>query len=1174
MNASVAWGIVMGAILLILAEAQPESFTWNDAQVSLPVSLHLSCPQVFNTSVLLVGGCINLNCSVMSSDIFELKPGQVPSFSPTGAPFAAVTPETATPVNPGWVVSRRLTLTRGGIAGPHSAVVDSRHVSEHPIVYIVRSCTIRPFNAVQGRRELLEDANRRRFVTAVNLASGVVNESFAVIPLEWVRYNASCIAHQHNIYIVGGINVQTEVHPLTVDVIHLDLSTDDRGFYEPNVVVIPDSIQQKIRRANDNILRSRGDEGNVDSFYFSSNVGVGKSSNALFFTFASSESSGYNKVNVDLIATYSFPTEFVSQVLYDNISFSSLPGSRPFAHPTLFGSQLFITGGMMNEVVYCLFRNGSSGIAQPQSWSAQGSVVDSGAAIDGLPLVDMVQGSMVLKMFSFGGISTGHVAVVVQSMAFSAFHLPFVESLSFVDQSGLRRVVTQDTFAGLTIPPGADLTLRMSALPSEGMGVRLSPFSDCSGPFGTLPYFTPWAAGQYVNISLPPGLVSRQLFVCVTDGVAVPVEQGEVVMFFSPANILSPFQVDTIVPPPPVPSNAVNFSTPMWIAIFVLSSVVLVMAVSVNVYFHRNGFCCYEVKPSSIAARRDEIARSHIGNSQKYTVLRKLGSGGNGEVFLVKRKRDGELFAIKHVRCHAGKTREELFHESDLLERLKGHPHLIPIIEMSMHEQYDEDDEPFDIAEGSGAFRTGTLNATHGLFDSEHVYEASSDPRQATVPKRGNLKISQNSNPSPPGRELDTGDRSGSYDEARTSGLAHEQHALLAAPLTHRGSGLQRSSHQSSSTHDIFVQNHEKLRLVRYQCITMPYMRRGDLASFVLERRQRHEARHAGSKKWLSKDDATSLSETSSSLARAQLGPSSIPSTSERRGSLGGASGLNVQSGSFATASVINPQNAGLLSESAVLSIAFQVLTLLKFLHTRKPFAIAHCDLKPENILVADVVPAPYVSSAGSNNGQYGTAHSMLDAATPTTRAAKATNRSSSMLVTSQTLSGSNHRRADGTLLHTPEMTDTFLPVVVSDLGQAMEIPTDYDERSKIRLLQFTLPYVAPECASSNLHRVSTKVDIWALGCVLYSITTASLSNADTVIMFEEARKPDFASTIQMEICDFGYSTPLANLIVKMLEVDPERRPSAAELLQMLVWQPGSMIVEPNRAVLMSVDIE
>jgi serine/threonine protein kinase len=119
--------------------------------------------------------------------------------------------------------------------------------------------------------------------------------------------------------------------------------------------------------------------------------------------------------------------------------------------------------------------------------------------------------------------------------------------------------------------------------------------------------------------------------------------------------------------------------------------------------------------------------------------------------------------------------------------------------------------------------------------------------------------------------------------------------------------------------------------------------------------------------------------------------------------------------------------------------------------------------------------------------------------------------------------------------IHVPP-TSLFLPIVVTDLGLAIEIPrpppnvlyqyviahehfenelsnatrnnttsavpqqlhhtpvpfnyvddpVDYD--NGLLLPAFTLPYVAPECITSGLRNVSTKIDIWALGCVLYLI--------------------------------------------------------------------------------------
>ena len=59
-------------------------------------------------------------------------------------------------------------------------------------------------------------------------------------------------------------------------------------------------------------------------------------------------------------------------------------------------------------------------------------------------------------------------------------------------------------------------------------------------------------------------------------------------------------------------------------------------------------------------------------------VLRPLGTGGQGEVFLVRRKEDGRLFALKTlIRVHAEAV-GGLRQEAALLSRL-AHPNLVRI---------------------------------------------------------------------------------------------------------------------------------------------------------------------------------------------------------------------------------------------------------------------------------------------------------------------------------------------------------------------------------------------------------------------------------------------------------------------------------------------------------------
>lgn len=168
--------------------------------------------------------------------------------------------------------------------------------------------------------------------------------------------------------------------------------------------------------------------------------------------------------------------------------------------------------------------------------------------------------------------------------------------------------------------------------------------------------------------------------------------------------------------------------------------------------------------------------------------------------------------------------------------------------------------------------------------------------------------------------------------------------------------------------------------------------------------------------------------------------------------------------------------------EGTVLSIAFQVLSVLNYMHHGSP-PIIHRDLKPENILLSSVVYE--------------------------------------------------------------NMSHTFLPIVVTDFGLSRVMDKTFCETGV-----GSLPYVAPECWQRCY---STKVDIWAVGCILYAVCAKRVESENVKVMFSESARPDFHKKLFQELHTvYGYSEMCTKFIMSLLEVDPEQRPTATQSLKRL----------------------
>ncbi|XP_044726621.1 serine/threonine-protein kinase polo isoform X1 [Chrysoperla carnea] len=123
------------------------------------------------------------------------------------------------------------------------------------------------------------------------------------------------------------------------------------------------------------------------------------------------------------------------------------------------------------------------------------------------------------------------------------------------------------------------------------------------------------------------------------------------------------------------------------------------------------------------------------------------------------------------------------------------------------------------------------------------------------------------------------------------------------------------------------------------------------------------------------------------------------------------------------------------------------------------------------------------------------------------------------------------------------------LNVKIGDFGLATRVEFN-GERKKT--LCGTPNYIAPEILNKKGH--SFEVDVWSIGCIMYTLLMGKPP-------FETGTLRETYSKIKK--CDYripkDLSTPAVNMIVKMLQTDPQRRPTVADLLNHEFFTHGYM---------------
>jgi len=79
--------------------------------------------------------------------------------------------------------------------------------------------------------------------------------------------------------------------------------------------------------------------------------------------------------------------------------------------------------------------------------------------------------------------------------------------------------------------------------------------------------------------------------------------------------------------------------------------------------------------------------------------------------------------------------------------------------------------------------------------------------------------------------------------------------------------------------------------------------------------------------------------------------------------------------------------------------------------------------------------------------------------------------------------------------------------------------------------------------------RFSSKVDIWALGCVMYELCTGKRAFENDFAVYMSAQNPCLYLAVYMDRVDENTNAEVQFIIQQMLESNPTNRPTADDLV-------------------------
>ena len=166
-------------------------------------------------------------------------------------------------------------------------------------------------------------------------------------------------------------------------------------------------------------------------------------------------------------------------------------------------------------------------------------------------------------------------------------------------------------------------------------------------------------------------------------------------MFF---NVVSPIVPLTIVAPivPVVPNRVADFlKSP--------GGIIMLTIIGLAIVLGAVGAAWFVVVPRNSSDDDDDEDGHPLDQYGKYKLVKKLGQGGFGQVFLVRRKRDNVLLALKYIITPDETERNYAVKEFEMLHGAQGHPNMIHLEEMLINWSLDNNEAQGTINSGTAA---------------------------------------------------------------------------------------------------------------------------------------------------------------------------------------------------------------------------------------------------------------------------------------------------------------------------------------------------------------------------------------------------------------------------------------------------------------------------------------
>ena len=642
----------------------------------------------YNDSFLIVGGCLDVGCQQLSRSVskFDAETTQLEDLAPLPISISVngLEPE---PV---------------GFAGYYSTIAvgtynqQQQEITTH--VWIIGACSLH-----FGHTMTSVEREKYRLMWSLEHDLLSLRDAVEVPSHVPTRVNASCASFAGNIYIIGGVIMETGEVTSSVNIynVQTDTFTEDAFHHEAAVMNAAVTVDNKM-------LYIAGGQ-NVAFGHISSDHGARVSTKVRGYVWSPflflNSSAAFEKVirfpDNEHLANTSAPASSLMRAFFELPRVFAFAGTLVMIISTAHFSTLNIVG--------------SSTPLNTSSWNLE-TVEGTNTLLStvvGFPYLDSFRGTR-LTFYSFGGVSIdGHGDIKVLSSIYFRF-----TSMNVPGPLGKLPSI---------IPEDDPLFLQLGPPVSSKCYAQLSPDVVCYLPiWGTseIPVSSNW------TIIFWPLPQTKRVYLCVGVRSSRPEIQGTFFAATDPYHSFSIVEsITPIAPPTPQPTEGPSSSTitqtnNTGTLIFgvVLCVLVVLGGGGACVAFHRAKIQRARLEDSLLDDSGDQKTDSLVRNTtsdSRYRVIRRIGAGSFSTVFLVARKTDGEQFALKFMACADDRERLDAIKECETINSLQGHPNVITLYDMFMSYEFERRDSVLsDEGKASdrilAAHRESSLNDPNG----------------------------------------------------------------------------------------------------------------------------------------------------------------------------------------------------------------------------------------------------------------------------------------------------------------------------------------------------------------------------------------------------------------------------------------------------------------------------